>query len=269
MQVRFERTGQRRYAVAVLRSEHGDLRMEPAPGYSDLIPHDLVHMVVEEQFGLRDAIFGQLAAGGNAGTFVPTEELRTKAWARQVERRNRSTGSEMERSEALAAQVYPRWLRHSGHLPDSHYVPRDLPPTDLSDTDLARVLSTLCTAERPFRSDTTPRQCATRSRCIAAPISGDVRGLPGTDHDPVRQCVISRDGDVAEPGGTEQVDQLRKPPSAPSSLDPHHQVEERTEGAGPVAGELEDDDAAAGAEDRVPEGEYGGAVGVVEVVQEM
>src|SRR5689334_18462280 len=122
MEVRFERTGQRRYAVAVLRDEHGDLRMDPAPGYSDLIPHDLVHLVVEEEFGLRKGIFGQLAAGGNAGTFVPTEELRTKAWARQVERRNRSTGTEMARSEDLVAQVYPRWLRHRGHLPGSHDV---------------------------------------------------------------------------------------------------------------------------------------------------
>ncbi len=143
MEVTFERTGQRRYAVAVRRSEHGDLRMSPAPGYSDLIPHDLVHMVVEEEFGLRDAIFGQLAAGGNAGTFVPTEELRTKAWARQVERRNRSSGAEMGRSEALAAQVYPRWLRHRGHLHDSNYVRQDLPPTDLSDADLAQVFERL------------------------------------------------------------------------------------------------------------------------------
>lgn len=140
MEVRFERTGQRRYAVAVLRSQHGDLRMDPAPGYSELIPHDLVHLVVEEEFGLRDGIFGQLAAGGNAGTFVPTEELRTKAWARQVERRNRSTGADMGRSEDLVAQVYPRWLRHSGHLPGSHYVRQDPPPTDLSDTDLDRVI---------------------------------------------------------------------------------------------------------------------------------
>src|SRR6478752_6374499 len=105
MQVKFERTGQRRYAVAVLRSEHGDLRMDPAPGYSDLIPHDLVHLVVEEEFGLRDAIFGQLAAGGNAGTFVPTQETRTKAWARRVERRNKARGTQIGRSEQLAAAV--------------------------------------------------------------------------------------------------------------------------------------------------------------------
>lgn len=139
MQVRFERTGQRRYAVAILRDQHGDLRMAPAPGYSDLIPHDLVHLVVEEECGLRDGIFGQLSAGGNAGTFVPTEELRTKAWARQVERRNRSTGTDMARSEELVAQVYPRWLRHSGHLPGSHYVQQEPPPTKLSGADLERL----------------------------------------------------------------------------------------------------------------------------------
>lgn len=152
MEVRFERTGHRRYAVAVLRNRHGDLRMDPAPGYSDLIPHDVVHLVVEDEFGLRDGIFGQLAAGGNAGTFVPTEELRTKAWARQVERRNRSTGRDMERSEDLAAQIYPRWLRHSGHLPGSHYVRQDPPPTDLSDTDLERVFKRLDALSKMWRA---------------------------------------------------------------------------------------------------------------------
>ena len=143
MQVKFERTGERRYAVAVLRDQHGDLRMDPAPGFSDLIPHDLVHLVVEEELGLRDGVFGQLAAGGNVGTFVPTEELRTKAWARKTERRNRSTGSEMGRSEALVAEVYPRWLRHSGRQPGSHYLRQDPPVTDLSGTDLARVFERL------------------------------------------------------------------------------------------------------------------------------
>jgi hypothetical protein len=152
MQVRFERTGHRRYAVAVLRNQHGDLRLDPAPGYSDLIPHDVVHLVVEEEFGLRKGIFGQLAAGGNAGTFVPTEELRTKAWARQVERRNRSTGLDMGRSEDLAAQVYPRWLRHGGHLPGSHDVRRDPPPTDLSNADLDRAFKRLDALSQQWRA---------------------------------------------------------------------------------------------------------------------
>ena len=71
---------------------------------------------------------------------MPTEELRTKAWARQVERRNRSTGTDMGRSEDLAAQIYPRWLRCNGHLPGSHYARQDPPPTDVSDTDLDRAI---------------------------------------------------------------------------------------------------------------------------------
>ncbi|QWC86622.1 hypothetical protein KLP28_08115 [Nocardioidaceae bacterium] len=139
MQVRFERTGERRYAVVILRDLHGDLRMDPAPGYSDLIPHDLVHLVVEDELGLRDGIFGQLAAGGNAGTFVPTEELRTKAWARQIERRNRTTGTQMQRSEDLVAAVYPRWLRHIG----GRYAVDGPPRTQLTPPTLDRVLGRL------------------------------------------------------------------------------------------------------------------------------
>ncbi len=151
MEVRFERTGERRYAVVVVRDRHGDLRMAPAPGYSELIPHDLVHLVVEAELGLRDGIFGQLAAGGNAGTFVPTDELRTKAWARQVERRNRATGREMGRSEDLVAQVYPRWLRRGGHRPVDG-VRREPPPTELSHADLDRLMSRLDALSAQWRA---------------------------------------------------------------------------------------------------------------------
>ena len=69
MTVIFRRTGTRRYAVEVKRPPYTDLEMNPAPGYDALIPHDLMHLVVESQLGLSHAIFGQLAAGGNAGTF--------------------------------------------------------------------------------------------------------------------------------------------------------------------------------------------------------
>jgi hypothetical protein len=33
------------------------------------MPHDLLHLVVEDALGLRRGIFGQVAAGGHAGTF--------------------------------------------------------------------------------------------------------------------------------------------------------------------------------------------------------
>ena len=70
----FRRTGQRRYAVEVQRPGRPDLEMNPAPGYDPLMPHDMMHLVVEAQLGLTRGIFGQLAAGGNAGTFrVPVD----------------------------------------------------------------------------------------------------------------------------------------------------------------------------------------------------
>src|SRR3954470_21859195 len=48
------------------------LEMNPAPGFDVRLPHDLLHFVVERELGIRHGIFGQLAAGGTAGTFHPT-----------------------------------------------------------------------------------------------------------------------------------------------------------------------------------------------------
>jgi hypothetical protein len=69
MEVQFVRVGHRRYSVVVDRAGHPSLEMNPAPGYDDQMPHDLLHFVVERHLGLRRGIFGQLAAGGTAGTF--------------------------------------------------------------------------------------------------------------------------------------------------------------------------------------------------------
>jgi hypothetical protein len=67
MIVVFRRTGERRYSVEAQRPGFPDVMMNPAPGYDPLIPHDMMHLVVEAQLGLTRGIFGQLAAGG--GTF--------------------------------------------------------------------------------------------------------------------------------------------------------------------------------------------------------
>jgi hypothetical protein len=45
------------------------VEMNPAPGYDPLVPHDLQHFIVERALGIEGAVFGQLAAGGTAGTF--------------------------------------------------------------------------------------------------------------------------------------------------------------------------------------------------------
>jgi hypothetical protein len=74
MKVEFRRTGQRRYVVTVFREKFPTLEMNPAPGFDELMPHDLSHFVVEHALNLNCGIFGQLASGGNAGTFRPVVE---------------------------------------------------------------------------------------------------------------------------------------------------------------------------------------------------
>lgn len=74
MEVVFKRTGERRYAIEVCRGPGDVLVMDPAPGFDDYVPHDPAHLVVEEQLGLSNGIFGRLAKGGTASTFSPQRE---------------------------------------------------------------------------------------------------------------------------------------------------------------------------------------------------
>ncbi len=76
MQVEFHRTGERRYGIVILREGLPPLEMNPAPGFDELMPHDLQHFLVEQELGLKNAIFGQVARGGTAGTFTthPSED---------------------------------------------------------------------------------------------------------------------------------------------------------------------------------------------------
>ena len=120
----FIRSGEHRYGVQVERDNATNLQMHPAPGYDDWLPHDLVHFLVESEVGLTDGIFGQLAAGGDAHTFVPTEQQRTRRWARRTERRNRTTGRDIDRSEDLAFAALVTWKsRAAGHRPGQQFSP--------------------------------------------------------------------------------------------------------------------------------------------------
>lgn len=96
MIVIFRRVGQRRYAVEVKREPLPDLEMNPAPGYDPFMPHDLMHLVVEAQLGLSRGVFGQLAAGGNAGTFHPTFKANeTSRQIARVRRRVKAVGKKL------------------------------------------------------------------------------------------------------------------------------------------------------------------------------
>jgi hypothetical protein len=122
VKVSFMKSGPRRYGVAVERDRATNLQMHPAPGYDEWLPHDMVHFLVEREAGLEDGIFGQLAAGGDAHTFVPTEDQRTRRWARRTERRNRTSGRDIGRSEELAFAALVTWkARAAGHRPTRQF----------------------------------------------------------------------------------------------------------------------------------------------------
>jgi hypothetical protein len=151
MKVRFRRTGVRRYAVVVTLAGEPSRAMDPAPGYDDDIPHDLVHYVVEAGLGLTNGVYGRAARG--AGTFITTEERdvspRERARKqRKQQRRERAlaaqdTGhaAEMAESERLAALCDVAWRRKHGQHPDPG---RSAPvPRKEDAADVERVVSRL------------------------------------------------------------------------------------------------------------------------------
>jgi hypothetical protein len=122
MIVIFQRSGHRRYAVEAHRSGRPDVVMNPAPGYDRLIPHDLMHLVVEAGLGLTRGVFGQLAAGGDAGTFhVPMNSGESSRKLARVRKRVKGKGSkllregrdESQRSERATYICWYEWLARS------------------------------------------------------------------------------------------------------------------------------------------------------------
>lgn len=89
MKVEFQKTGKRRYAVKILRGNQAELEMNPAPGFDDLMPHDLLHFIVEQELKLKNGIYGQIASGGTAGTFYT--KISDKSNNRDDSRKRRKT----------------------------------------------------------------------------------------------------------------------------------------------------------------------------------
>jgi hypothetical protein len=107
MRVTFVKKGAGRYAVEVRRDHYPDLWCGSI-GYDDFLPHDLLHFVAEAEFGLDGAVFGDLAAGGNARIFQSFDpQLTAKLWRKQRIRRTRLP--EGRRSEELAAELDQGW----------------------------------------------------------------------------------------------------------------------------------------------------------------
>jgi hypothetical protein len=109
MKVTLVKKGDRRYAVHVSRDRYPDLWCGSI-GYDDFLPHDLLHFVAEAEYGLDGAIFGDLAAGGNARIFQSHDpEMTTRLWRKQRIRRTRLADG--RRSEELAWELEQRWRK--------------------------------------------------------------------------------------------------------------------------------------------------------------
>jgi hypothetical protein len=147
MEVEFRKTGDRRYAVAIILPGRPTLEMNPAPGYDARMPHDLIHFVVERELGIRLGIFGQLAAGGTAGTFHPTSGAvvpgRDAARQRRalvkrgakLLRQGRADAAKSERATEVCARA---WLTRSA---DGEFsVPDEVP---YAAAEIVRVCDTL------------------------------------------------------------------------------------------------------------------------------
>jgi len=121
VRVEFRKTGTRRYGVFVERENAPAMWADPAPGYDDFLPHDLLHFVAEAAWGLDGAVFGQLASGGDPGVFIPADPaLVAKAMRRRKLRRKRHGHRKGRRSELLAGILEDAWYvrKHRRRLPD-------------------------------------------------------------------------------------------------------------------------------------------------------
>jgi len=123
MQVEFHKTGERRYAVVIRRENLPDLEMNPAPRFDVLVPHDMLHFLVEQELGLQHGIFGQIARGGTAGTF---HQASSKSKSRADSRLRRKTAQrgkkllkvntdDCAQSERATFICLHDWLAHSGN----------------------------------------------------------------------------------------------------------------------------------------------------------
>ena len=146
MKVSFKRTAARRYAVEIVVPGLGTRSLDPAPGYDDDIPHDLVHYAVEAELRLTAGVYGRAARGG--GTFSAAapndgdarERSRQQRKQRKRERslraRDEGGAAEMARSERLAALCDVAWRRKHGQQPD----PLRSAPQPASEQDVAHVV---------------------------------------------------------------------------------------------------------------------------------
>lgn len=141
MEVTFTKGPGRAYTVAVRREKAPELAPRRGPGSHPYLPHDLVHLVVEVEAGLRGGVFGRIAAG-ESGLFWPADPARRRRVNRRESRRKPSPAAraDMARSEELAGLCMPLWELRRGHR---DRLPAYLAGADTTDPLVDRIVTRL------------------------------------------------------------------------------------------------------------------------------
>lgn len=113
MRVTFTKTDAKRYAVGIEREIEPPLLPRSGPGNDALMPHDLAHYLVEESYGIRLGVFGQLEAGAN-GLFFPAPQDRSSKVTKRDARIAAQGHDDIVRSELLVRVTMAVWERQVG-----------------------------------------------------------------------------------------------------------------------------------------------------------
>ncbi|MGN6689420.1 MAG: hypothetical protein ACTHJU_00610 [Sphingopyxis sp.] len=168
MKVHFIRSGERRYSMRIERDGLPVLVMDPAPGFDPDLPHDMVHFVVEAALGLKTGVFGQIGAGGDAGSFhveaggALSAKDRQRAARKQVARGAKlvkAQGREGELSELAAFLFDVAW--RSSRRPDG-------PAQRAALAEAGRIRASLSAGERARIDAAEPRVFADFERLSKA-----------------------------------------------------------------------------------------------------
>ena len=134
MKVTFTRIRARAYGVSVEGPKINRSEKSPAPGYDDRLPHDAAHFIVENELGILGGVFGQLAAGGTAGTFLPSDPNNLERTQRNARRRGKQIAKENKKdalfSEHAIWAAQSRWEKHD-----------IIPDTKIPQADIACIIS--------------------------------------------------------------------------------------------------------------------------------
>jgi hypothetical protein len=129
MKVTFTKVATRRYSLTAEGTKHGTVKMDPAPGFHDRLPHDAAHLIVEIELGIEGGIFGQIAAGGILPPQDQDARIRRKAKKRR-EAIFKANNDDALFSEHAVCAAQSRWEKHEM-----------IPETKIPPADLARIIA--------------------------------------------------------------------------------------------------------------------------------